>query len=141
MTDRPAMTTITPSSRLEELAAKCEQADGPNYDLEVDIAFAIAGQKRPPKNDIYMRVAPPPNYTASLDAATTLFPSDDGETLAFWRSGNDGEGGNPDAFKADLLICGAFASTTFTAVAATEPLARCAVALRAHAKLKGEGNE
>lgn len=66
-----------------------------------------------------------------LDAAMSLAPHSDGDTLVFCRSGNDGEGGNPDTFKAEVLVCSGLTSKLFTAVAATEPLARTAAFLRA----------
>jgi hypothetical protein len=74
-----------------------------------------------------------PPVTASLEAAMQLAPESDGQTLVFWRSGNDGESGNPESFKAEVLVCTGLTSKSYTAVADTEPLARCAAFLRARA--------
>lgn len=77
-------------------------------------------------------------YTTSLDAAVTLVPEGDD---VFWRSGHDGEGPDPSAFRADVLVVRLSAPANgFVARARTEPMARCAAALKARAALsKTEG--
>lgn len=70
-------------TELLALAERVEQADGPNYALEQDIAEAVwrvKWNKARPKD---IRV---PNYTASIDAALTLVP--DGH---FWSITMRGE--------------------------------------------------
>jgi hypothetical protein len=140
MTDRPAMTTITLSSRLEELAAKCEWATGSDRELDVAIVYALypdighyegqcIGDDPIFWHEPY-RKQPCPFFTTSLDAATTLVPEG-------WQWAIDSYGRascfRPDAPKPWPCAGG---------LNATRPaLALCAAALRAHAKLKGEGNE
>lgn len=75
--------------------------------------------------------------TASIDAVTTLMPESTPDRAVFWRSGNDGEGGDPSLFMAEILVAGVFTSRSFTAVADTEPLARLAACLRALAAREG----
>lgn len=59
------MTTNPTTSELIELAARCEQATGPNFQLEQDIGAAT---------DWDLPTVPAPNYTASIDAARRLVP-------------------------------------------------------------------
>jgi len=78
-----------------------------------------------------------PRPDTSLDAAVTLVPPGDD---VFWRSGHDGEGPDPSLFKAEVLVCRRKAPADgFVARARTEPMARCAAALRARAALLTDG--
>lgn len=67
----------------------------------------------------------------SLDAAVSAVPYNAPDRLVFWRVGNDGEGANPAAFKAEILLAGKFTSPAFRAVAAAAPLAMCIAILKA----------
>jgi hypothetical protein len=134
---------------LLKLAERCEQAAGPGYTLDCGIWDAIYPGERdarfekltsegphkwrlsPADRDGYIK--PLRAFTASLDAAMTLVPEGCDERVLFWRLGNDGEGGNPGDFKAEILIVSTFAAKEYPAVAATAPLALCAAALRARA--------
>lgn len=111
---------------LLDLAARCEAATGPDRELDRAIELAIFPDRTDPCPTVELLA-----YTASLDAAMTLVPEGGDDTLIFWRSGNDGDGGNPDAFKAEILVVTGFTSKSHKAVAATEALARSAAALRA----------
>jgi hypothetical protein len=133
------------SSRLEELAAKCEQATGPDRELDHEIYAALHHPEyvfpaevlnRKPRDleealdrmhwdgggGSYYRRVP---YCTSLDAAMTLVPE-----------GEDWAVGSGPLFPTSARVAGKPAVQ-----AATPALALCAAALRAHAKLKGEGNE
>lgn len=103
-------------SKLIDLAERCEKATGPDKVLDFDIADAVGA--------CY-------SYTASLDAAVTLVPESLDDRAVFWRLGNDGEGGNPGDFKAEILVASIYAAKEFPAVAETAPLALSAAALRA----------
>lgn len=74
-----------------------------------------------------------PSLTASLDAAMTLVPASDDTRAVFWRLGNDGEGGNPGDFKAEVLVASTYTAKTFSGLADTAPIALCAAALKARA--------
>lgn len=139
MTDKPS---------LIELADRVEAAAGPNYALEVAIfkmlhpEYACYVQGRGglihPCDGSDVRVLSdvrPGNYTASLDAATSLFPED-----CFYRSGHDGAGPDPSLFFCEAIpVKDGLPLPTVRAVALTEPLARTACALRAIAASVGEG--
>jgi len=57
------------NERLLELASRCEQATGPDRELDIAIAEKVLGWGKWPKG-------PAPKVTASLDAAMTLVPED-----------------------------------------------------------------
>jgi hypothetical protein len=117
------MTTITPSSRLEELAAKCEQASGPSNGTKDLAGLGLLEQ------EIYAAILPPigdcPKYTRSLDAAMTIAPR--GRAAMVLQQGLDA-----------CLAATHHRADDFTR---RLPAFVSAAALRAHAKLKGEGNE
>lgn len=100
-------------AELIALAERCEQADGPNFELEREIADAVWqakwGKRRP--KDIR-----PQACTASLDAAMTLVP--EGATFSVTKRVT-GEG------------CHADIDLDHFANAATPALALTAAALRA----------
>jgi len=57
---------MTPSKQYEELAARCEQATGPDRQLDLEIAYAV-------EHETWIEPHCAKNaYTASLDAAMTL---------------------------------------------------------------------
>jgi hypothetical protein len=134
------MTTITPSSRLKELAAKCEQAAA---DEQADLlreAFILVHGPKPerllggsPELATYLDHLNPfvrlINNGGFLDAAMTLMPEG-------WVWVVDAVG-RASCFKPDSAKPWPRAG----GVTNTPALALCAAALRAHAKLKGEGNE
>jgi hypothetical protein len=99
---------------LLDLAKRCEAADGPNFQLEFDIARAVKSACHPPKN-----------YTASVDAALTLMPGLDWEWSLEWETNSDGGMfarcalGDPMRYR--------------DCEAPTLPLAICAAALKARA--------
>lgn len=126
-----------------KLSERVEAATGPDRELDAEIAVAVSG-------DVGAIVVPPyerflfshkpgwwrdgtnkshsaPSYTASLDAALTLMPSD-----AFWRLGHDGDGADPSEFRAQVLVptLGSI-DAHGAAFAATPALALCAAALKA----------
>jgi hypothetical protein len=77
--------------------------------------------------------------SAYESAAMMLLPESDADTAVFWRLGNDGEGGDPSLFKAEVLTVSAFTSTSYTAVAETPALALLSAILKAAAQSGGEG--
>lgn len=133
-------------SELLELATQCEAAEEADRELDALIYCALH-----PTHTAYFSEGDewaladwmvreggvnfsPPCFTASLDAALTLLPAAEaGYSVVFWRLGNDGEGGDPAAFKAEVLICAMLASQRFAATAVTPALALCAAVLRARA--------
>jgi hypothetical protein len=152
-------------SALLELAERCEAASGPDREIDGWIwAHLRAGEPyvigskpgRFPQDPIYGERADvmrdiggkdaaeyigAPAFTASLDAAMTLLPeAEAGYSATFWRVGNDGEGGDPAAFKADVLVCAMLTSQRFASVASTPALALCAAALRALSAQEGKNN-
>jgi hypothetical protein len=115
----------SPSSRLEELAAKCEQAtvEQQSWILK-DAGNAIFGHGSDAEQ--MRRFFRHIRNGAFLDAAMTLM--------------------DPEAwFYVERIPCGEGYSSSVgsdhVSRAATPALALCAAALRALAKLKGEGNE
>lgn len=145
---------------LLELAARCEQATGPDHMLDAEIAIAALGWREIPSPDGDWRSFESPAgaraniqrkdgvpvfdygplafFTTSLDAAMTLLPeAEAGYSATFWRVGNDGEGGDPSDFKAEVLCCSQLTSRQSKAVAATPALAICAAALRARHAIEG----
>lgn len=129
------------AEQLEALAVRCEQATGPDNELDRSIARTRGWQHFFVQKDIWWR-APSgvthgdvPRFTGSLDAAVTLVP--DGWD---WLTRND-EGQRAFAnltkdFQAVMVIAGGetFDESTgqsFPAYAATASLALCAASLRA----------
>lgn len=128
------------AAELLALADRCEAAIGGDRELDVAISTAVttfeprrAGPGWPDENALVVPAFPGweplPAYTASLDAAMTLV-LEDAHRLRFWRIGNDGEGGDPSAFKAEILAVTNLTSTTSKAIGATPALALCAAALK-----------
>lgn len=130
---------------LLELAARCEDAEGPDRELDREIWFATTatmedranieiGREAHGEREAEFRIdrlMDGRRYTASLDAAMALVPESDETRAVFWRLGNDGEGGNPGDFKAEVLAASTYSAKTFCGLADTAPLALCAAALRA----------
>ena len=117
---------------MTELARRCEEAEGPSRELDADIALTQGWHELPgdnwcgPRGEIGV-----PTYTASIDAAMSLVPSNTEHTVVFWQIGNDGEGANPADYLARILICSNLTSKEYRATAATPALALCSAALRA----------
>ncbi len=114
---------------LIKLAERCEAAEGPNFELEMEIGRAVAPNFKEMWRSTIGR--PAPAYTASLDAAMTLIPADLFPTIDFvtkrvWIRDEKGF---------DV------AWTSAHGFAATVPLSICAAALRARAAclVEGEG--
>lgn len=111
----------------EALAARVEAA-GPDRDVNRDILVAIGwrvidGEVIHPDGSVALGV---PDYTASLDAATSVFPPD-----TMYRSGHDGAGPDPSLFYCEAITA-APECRRVRAVAVSEACARLAAALRAH---------
>ena len=134
-------------SEFAELASRCEQAEGP--DREIDAAIMLAIGYRYEERDIGGRwddgsialgwvyvdqsgkwkSTRPYQFTGSLDAALKLVPAE-----AFWRLGHDGEGADPSLFLATVFEPRVNrASRPYDALALTPALALCAASLRAAA--------
>jgi len=127
------------------LASRCEQATGPDRQLDVEIVAAITpgivGIERGPldgSGDDYLFVFDPPRawseswllvprYTGSLDAALTLVPDGHAISLHIDADGTVIAGCMPDDGDGctDADIC-----------ASNAPLALCAAALRARAAME-----
>lgn len=130
------MTDLTREG-LVELAAKVEQASGP--DAELDTAIWQAVHCRQPDED----PAYDPEYTASLDAAMALVPENLRLMLSEW---DDEEHLRPRGpWQAVLTVPGA--GSSFAEMdgagrcehAATPALALCAAALKARARAMEAG--
>ena len=104
---------------LLKLADRCEQADGPSYALECDIAKAL--------NPNFTRMTVPKNYTTSIDAAMQLVP--EGMIWLELRHFSDGDWG------CNLCLLGMKVDGV-KGVARTKELALCAGDLRAIADMK-----
>lgn len=120
---------------LLRLAERCEQAEGPDREIDVEIARTM-------RVTVWLRnVEDTANYettywryTSSIDGALSLVPEG-----AFWRVGHDGEGPDPSMFRADVLHTPG--SGHHIARAATPSLALCVAALKARASMeKTDGN-
>lgn len=92
---------------MKDLIERLEKATGPDRGLDAAIASALGWEPHafstamwwpPDKNN----PAHLPRYTDSFDAAMTLTKVDDPAVSTFWRVGNDGEGGDPGSFKAEV---------------------------------------
>jgi len=124
--------------KLIELAARVEAATGLNLELDDAIAEAIfTGKHRccikgltDEAGGMWMFTYPDGSvgsslrFTASLDAATSLFPPD-----TMYRSGHDGSGPDPSLFFCEAIGPAPECRRT-RSVAYTEPGARTAAALR-----------
>lgn len=119
-------------SELLKLAERCEAAAGSDRDLDVDIHEAIGNVVDRGCPAEWHSGEETPRYSESIDAAMMLV-REDAQRLRFWRVGNDGEGGDPSAFKAEILVVTNLTSVTSKAIAATPALALCAASLRARA--------
>lgn len=119
-------------STLLEVAKKCMQADGPNRDLDVSIVYALhpdIGNYQPHCQgdepifwqDPY-RKQRCPKFTASMDAAETLFP-DNTEVIQYWILGK-----KPS-------VNARHGDTHVTANGNTKALALCAAALELRVSL------
>jgi hypothetical protein len=122
------------------LAERCEQAAGPDRELDAEIALAIGytREKKGRQRIAWWRNPKgqqlgydgwhnfPPSFTASLDAAVTLVPEGWGYEL---RQGNSG------ARRALCRMWDGRGIWTRGTVAATPALALCAAALLAPAAL------
>ena len=109
---------------LEALAVRCEQATGPDRELEREACLAV-------RNGRWLSPEAVPHYTSSLDAAMQLVPEKRRVNLG------DLSRGSIVKFYASLKWPG---QHTVYAEAATFPLALTAACLRAHSTQgRGEG--
>jgi len=113
---------MTSKDELRALADRVEGLAGP--DRAADHWIFMATAQRDAAN--YWHPTEGHRYTASLDAAMSLVPTD-----AFWRVGHDGEGPDPSDFRADVLLV---PGARHIARSATPALALTAAALRAIAE-------
>jgi len=143
---------MTDRATLIALAERCEQAAGPDRELDAEIEAYLTSRVTHPrapgytleKQDAEWKLArlaesgfissarrPAPPYTASLDAAVTLAP--EGPCWIrqdYWR-GTQRQHYQP---MASIMLCGEPGkASTHTGKADTPPLALCAAALRAKA--------
>lgn len=115
---------------LLDLAERVEAAPSDSADLIREAATLMLGSVP----DRMSRMLAAEAYES---AAMTLLPATDVTTAVFWRVGNDGEGGDPALFKAQVLIVTPFTSSQFIGLADTAPNAITAAALRAIAAKEG----
>jgi hypothetical protein len=112
------------------LAERCEQAAGPDKELD----FTIDGfmLKHGPETDRIRNPRYVLPYTASLDAAVTLVPEG-----YYWQAANGKRRHSEPQACADLFVAHGpnRGDMSFTADAATAALALCAAALRARAAM------
>lgn len=102
---------------MEELARRCEEASGPDRELDRDIARAVGAKASNGHVNIASR------YTASIDAALPLVPEG-----GFWALGWNGpDSGHPKATASVFTVGGAMEKGS----GETPALALCAAALRA----------
>lgn len=132
------MASSTTRADLIALAARVEQAQGPDRELDAEIARAIGWKEslsgrwwKPPGGDDWNFVLPP--FTASLDAALTLVP--EGWIFAV-HSGDDR--GPPVAYCVPNMGRLPWPHWVDDINAATPALALTAAALRARAE---DGND
>ena len=131
---------VTNKSALEELASRCEDATGPDHDLDWAITQVRHPSANPhPRNPALFLLCDGHfrrsdfNYTASLDAAMSLVP----EGLEWHIDHRLGKGMSP-AYASLWGIGARDIDRHFNATGKTPALALCAAALRALAKEKGE---
>lgn len=132
---------MTTASELLDLAERCEAATGSDNDLRIAIlthpVFGYRdihgdGSMFDRGNDGYWytddeAIRQLPDPTASLDAATSLFPSG-----TMYRSGHSATGPDPSLFFCDAVTDAPLCADVH-ALAFTEANARSACALRARA--------
>lgn len=106
-------------SKLVEIAERCEQADGPTREIDIEIGRAIHPDLEWYKETVRWNAD---QYTASLDAAVSLLPAG----LRWLCGSGDGTVGRPPW--ANVGMPGA---ADVHVTARTLPLAICAAALRA----------
>lgn len=115
---------------LLKLAERCEQATGPDRELDYAIADAALGSIKPPFRRGYCE-----RYTASLDAAMTLVPEETrwpwNVTIATAYRSVSVIPNHGDSYGVNDPFCGHSRGK-----AATVPLAICAAALRARASME-----
>ena len=134
---------MTNRATLLALASRVEAATGADRELDAAIAVAVSDDVgawvvEPSPSSLFShqpgwfctsdnRSHKAPAYTASLDAAMSLVPSE-----AYWRLGHDGDGADPAEYKADVIVpkLGGV-DARGRAIAATPPLALTAAACRA----------
>lgn len=122
---------------MEEVAVRVEALSGPDRELDCLIRELLDPQYKLERRVMYYgeptgehitddgRFSESPKFTASLDAATSLFPGD-----AMYRSGHSALAPDPSMFFCDLVLAnGRF----LHALARTEAAARVSAALRARA--------
>jgi hypothetical protein len=120
-----------------KLAERCEQATGPDRELDRAIERAVGwARNNALGHEVYGptgRAYNPRRLTASLDAAMTLVP--EGYDPLIDYTGVDTHGGK----KVVELYYGLEELAIVRAAAATGPLALCAAALRARASAPDKG--
>jgi hypothetical protein len=121
---------MTDPATLLALADRCEQAAGPDKELDFtidDFMLKHGAETDRIRNPRY--VLP---YTASLDAAVTLVPEG-----YYWQAANGKRRHSEPQACADLFVAHGpnRGDMSFTADAATAALALCAAALRARAAM------
>jgi hypothetical protein len=121
---------MTDPATLLALAERCEQATGPDKELDFtidDFMLKHGAETDRIRNPRY--VLP---YTASLDAAVTLVPEG-----YYWQAANGKRRHSEPQACADLFVAHGpnRGDMSFTADAATAALALCAAALRARAAM------
>jgi hypothetical protein len=144
---------MTDPATLLALAKRCEQAAGPDRELDAEIEACLTGRVTHPhapgytleKQDAEWKLArlaesgfissarrPARPYTASLDAAVTLVPEG-----YYWQVANGKRNHSEPQACADLFVAHGpnRGDMSFTVDAATPALALCAAALRARAAM------
>jgi hypothetical protein len=140
---------MTNPTTLLALAERCEQAAGPDRELDVAIAralgwkplyrddysqwwppAAVADARERKRSILHHPTQPLPMFTASLDAAVTLVPEG-----YYWQAANGKRRHSEPQACADLFVAHGptRGDMSFTVDAATPALALCAAALRARA--------
>jgi len=131
---------MTDPATLLALAERCEQAAGPDRELDARIECAVQGitfrkllgpyAYRTSRGDIGLINAK--RYTAWIDAAVTLVPEG-----YYWQAANGKRRHSEPQACADLFVAHGpnRGDMSFTADAATAALALCAAALRARAAM------
>ena len=124
---------MTDPTTLLALAERCEQAAGPDRELDCHIHALIEGRNIRPERwieTVRLHDHAVPRYTASLDAAVTLVPEG-----YYWQAANGKRRHSEPQACADLFVAHGpnRGDMSFTADAATAALALCAAALRVRA--------
>jgi hypothetical protein len=129
------MTTTTPKPLAVDLIARLEAPPEGSRVLDQEIFHAL--DLCPKVSDGTCCDYRAPDYTTSLDAALTLVPDQAADEAVFWRVGNDGEGGNPADFKAEIYVTSLLVGKQFNGTAATPALALAIAALKARETTNG----